>query len=368
MKSKMRILILNNNASGIYNLRNELLVELLKESEVFVCCPYDEYVKRLEEMGCIHIPCIMERHGINPLHEMRLIFFYRSLLKKNKPDICLTYTIKPNAYGGAACAALKVPYISNITGLGSAVEHKGILHMAAVHLYRYGLRKSRMVFFQNAANRDFMLKQHIVKGKYKLLPGSGVNLERYQLLEYPNGDTVDFAYIGRIMKEKGIEQYLETAVEIHKRHPDAIFHVCGRYEDDYKDRIEKLSKKNIIKYHGDVRNMREIYQIIQCTIHPSYYAEGMSNVLLETAASGRAIITTARPGCGEVVDNGVNGFLIKEKDSRDLIEKIEEFLNMPIEDRRQMGLAGRRKAEREFDRKQVVRAYMRAINDISNAV
>lgn len=358
----MRILIIANSDSGLYEFRRELLEKLVNENEVYFTVPDGNLVNRIESIGCRFISCSMlNRHGTNPVQELKLINFYKKILREVKPDIVFTYTIKCNAYGGMACASFGIPYVVNVTGLGMAVENGGLLQKIALMLYKRGLRKAQKVFFQNAENRDFMINRHVVKGAYDLLPGSGVNLNRYKVYPYPTRKTVDFIFVGRLMKEKGIEQYLAAAKEIRKNHPETCFHVCGDYEQDYEEKIKKLAEEEVVFYHGVVSDMVSMYQLAACVIHPTFYPEGLSNVLLEASASGRPIITTDRPGCREVVDDGVNGYVVKQKDSKDLIDKIEKFLKLSVEERMQMGMNGRIKVEREFDRQIVVQKYMEEV-------
>ena len=205
----MKILILANNDVGLYKFRKELMEELLKEHEVFICLPNGDFIKELVSMGCKFISCdLLDRHGTNPIKEMKLVFWYKKVLRDYKPDIVFTYTIKPNVYGGMACGSLDIRYVVNITGLGTAVENSGLMQKVTLILYKMGLKKAQKVFFQNTENQDFMLNRGVVKGEYDLLPGSGVNLNHYQCLSYPNEDTVDFVFVARVMKEKGIDQYL----------------------------------------------------------------------------------------------------------------------------------------------------------------
>ena len=356
----MKILILANNDVGLYKFRKELLQELIsREYEVNICLPNGDYVNTMKEMGCKFIECtLLDRHGKNPLQDLKLLHYYKLIIKQIKPDIVFTYTIKPNVYGGMACADLKVPYVANITGLGTAVENPGFLQKITIALYRYGLRSAQKVFFQNSENRDFMISHHVVKGAYDLLPGSGVNIEQYHVLDYPEGDIVNFVFISRIMKEKGIDQYLEAAKTITKKYPNTRFHICGFCEAEYKGQLDELIKNGTVTYHGLVSDMMGIYKIDSCTVHPTYYPEGMSNVLLESCACGRPIITTDRSGCREIVDDGVNGFVVKQQDSKDLIVKIVKFLNLSTDARKAMGIAGRAKVELEFDRKIVIQKYM----------
>lgn len=362
----MRVLILANIDMGLYKFRRELLEELVKENEVYFCVPDGEFVESIKEIGCKFVPCtLMNRHGTNPIQELKLISFYKKVLREIKPDIVFTYTIKCNAYGGMACASLGVPYVANVTGLGTAIENGGLMQKVSLTLYKMGLRKAQKVFFQNAENRDFMVNHGVVKRAYDMLPGSGVNLNQYEVFPYPDGDTVDFVFIARVMKEKGIDQYLDAAREIRKCHPETHFHICGFCEPEYDGRLQEEADKGTVIYHGLVADMKPIYQMISCTVHPTYYPEGLSNVLLESAASGRPIITTDRSGCREVVEDGVNGYVVKQQDSKDLIEKIEKFLSLSVEERKAMGLAGRAKVEREFDRQIVIKKYLDEVERVA---
>ena len=365
----MRVLILANNDVGLYKFRKELIEELIhpgsyierrkaKPCKVYVSLPDGEFIPELKKLGCKYINTPVDRRGVNPIKDLRLLMMYRKILKKVKPDIVFSYTIKPNIYGGMACAEKNIPYVCNITGLGTAVENKGLLQTITVTLYRFALRKAKTIFFQNLENEQFFAKHKLCLSKHKMLPGSGVNLDYYQVKKYPETDTIDFVFVARVMKEKGIDQYLDAAKAIKQKYPQTRFHICGFCEQDYEDQIKELEEAGIIIYHGLVADMREIYEQIHCTVHPTYYPEGLSNVLLESAASGRPIITTNRSGCREVVDDGVNGYVVKEQDSKDLVEKIRRFLGLSWDDKKQMGLAGREKVEKEFDRQIVVEKYL----------
>ena len=362
----MRILILANNDGGLYKFRRELIIRLVESNEVFICLPNGEFISEFQKLGCIFWDCpFLNRHGTNPMLEIKQLSFYNKVVLEINPDVVFTYTIKPNIYGGIVCAQKNIPYVANITGLGTAVENAGTLQKITLMLYKYALRKAKKVFFQNTENRDFMLEHNIVKSNYDLLPGSGVNLSRFKVLEYPSEDTIEFAFISRIMKEKGIDQYLDAAKQIREKYPNTAFHVCGFCEQDYENTLKNLHNRGIIIYHGMVRDVREILKNIHCTVHPTYYPEGISNVLLESSACARPIITTDRAGCREVIDNGVNGFVVRKKDSADLIEKLKKFIALPWEEKRQMGINGRKKVEQKFDRQIVCEKYMDELNKIS---
>ena len=358
---KETILIISNVTNGLYLFRRELIERLVQEYDVEIIAGDTGRIEDIQEMGCKVTISDIERRGTNPIKDFQLYRYYKKRIQGIKPKIVLTYTIKPNIYGGMACASLGVPYVANITGLGTAVEQKGIMQTLSLFLLKQGLREAQKVFFQNIENRDFLLGHYVVSGAYDTIPGSGVNLERFPLLDYPQNMTVDFIFISRVRKEKGIDQYLDAAKYIRSKYPNTRFHVCGGAGETYINLLNALTKQGIIEYHGKIDDVVGMHRISSCTIHPTYYPEGMSNVLLESCSCGRPIITTDRPGCREIVDDGVNGYVVKQQDSQDLIEKIEKFLNLSWEERRQMGLRGRVKVEKEFDRNIVVNKYLEEI-------
>ena len=370
----MKVLILANNDVGLYKFRKELISELLhpgsfladriaEPCEVFISLPYGDFIPELVDMGCIFIDTPLERHGTNPIAELKLKNKYKQIIRDVSPDIVFSYTVKPNIYGGMACKAMKIPCIMNITGLGTAVENGGVLQKIMLLLYRLALPGAQKVFFQNSENERFFSEHGLAVGKHDMLPGSGVNVEQYSVLEYPPEDLVEFVFVSRIMKEKGIDQYLEAAKAIRKKYPQTRFHICGACEPEYNGELQKLVDDKTVIYHGLVKDIAAIHKITHCTVHPTYYPEGMSNVLLEACSSGRPIITTDRAGCREIIDDWVNGLVVKQKDSNDLISKLESFINLPYEQKKAMGLAARAKVEREFDRNIVVEKYLKELSN-----
>lgn len=358
-----KILILANSEKGLYNFRRELISNLLEEgNKVYISVPTGEKAKMLSDMGCICKETSVDSRGKNPIKDFNLLLKYRRLMKEIRPDIVLTYTIKPNIYGGIASRHFKIPYIANITGLGTAVEKGGILSKLLKVTYKIALKKAKCVFCQNQSNFDFMANNNIATNKLKLLPGSGVNLVRFRLTEYPTERITRFLFIGRILKEKGIEEYIKVAQNIKNRYKEIEFGVIGRCDEEkYKEQFKKLEKDNIIKYYGEQNDVRPFIEQASCIIHPTFYPEGMSNVLLEASAVGRPVIATDRPGCREIVENMKTGFLIKEKNTKDLTEKVEEFLKLTKAERKRMGLNARIKVEKEFDRNIVIKKYMEEI-------
>lgn len=360
-----KVMILANHVLGLYSFRRELVLELLNSNyEVIISAPYNEKISYFTDLGCTFIETPIDRRGVSILNDVKLIKKYYEIIKNHNPSVVLTYTIKPNVYGGMVCRLSNTPYIANITGLGSAVESKSLLQRITISLYRIGLKKSKSVFFQNNENMDFMHRHGIALKNSLLIPGSGVNLNHYSFIEYPNDKELNFLFISRIMKEKGIEQFLETAIFIKSKYPFTNFHVLGNCDENYIHVIKESEDNRIIKYHGRQDDVRCYHKISHCTIHPTHYPEGMSNVLLESAACGRPIITTNRSGCKEIVDDGINGYLVEQENTLDLIEKVEKFINLSFDQKKQMGLAGRTKVEKEFDRQIVVDAYFNEIQEL----
>lgn len=369
MVKNNRVLVLSNSWAGLHSFRKEVILAFREQGyDVFVSCPKDnpEKSKWFEEIECRLIPRDFNRQGTNPVADFKLMLFYRKLIKHIKPLAVLTYTIKPNLYGGMACALCGVPQIANVTGLGAAVEYPGFMQKMTIMLYKIGLHKTYLTFFQNEENRQFCLRHKMVKGKTKLIPGSGVNLSYHQFITYPlQIEPIRFVFCGRIRKEKGIEEYLATAEAMHKKYGEKVeFQVLGECEGDYDNRLKQLSARQVIKYYGRQADVRPFFAKAWCTIHPTFYPEGMSNVLLESCAAGRPIITTNRAGCREIVDDCVNGFIVNQQDSNDLINKVDNFIKLPYAQKVEMGKFARKKVEAEFDRTIVVDAYLQVVADI----
>lgn len=362
---KKKVLMLGNSALVIFGMRGELIERLVRDGyDVTVAFPNGEFGEgddASRRHGCTFREIRINRRGTNPLQDIGLIARYIRLMKELKPDIVLTYTVKCNLYGGMVCRMLGIPYLVNITGLGKGLAEGGMRRELIIRLYRLALKEAQCVFFQNCSDRQFFIDHRISYKKDEILPGSGVNLTKFLPLPYPQGDKVVFAYIARVMKTKGIDQFLEAAREIRRKNSCAEFHVCGAFEDDYREIVENAHKNGEIIYHGMVSDVCIYEEMSHCIVLPTYHPEGVSNVLLEAAACARPIITTNRPGCREVVDEGINGFFVREKDSRDLIRVMGKFMALTHEERRAMGLAGRAKVELEFDRQIVVNKYMEQI-------
>lgn len=362
------ILILTNSIGGLHSFRKEVVKAICDAGyKVYISAP-DESAKAdyFREIGCEIIMTEFNRRGVNPLADFKLMLTYRKLMKRLKPVAILTYTIKPNIYGGMAARLCHVPQLANITGLGDAVENGGWMQKLTVTLYKMGLGKARRIFFQNESNRKFDIRMGIADESSILLPGSGVNLQHHTYQEYPADEgLIRFLYIGRLLKDKGAEEYFEAAKEIKAKYPQTEFQIVGNVEGEYQVQLDELVAAETVRFLGPQADVRPFIGAVECTIMPSYH-EGMSNVNLESAANGRPVITTDVPGCRETVDDGLTGILVKAKDAKSLIEGIEKFLGLSYGQKKQMGMEGREKVEREFDRQMVIDAYMKEIKCIDN--
>lgn len=364
----MKILILANNDSGVFKFRKELIEELVKKkNQIYVSVPEGDFIDAINELGCkVVINDYMDRRGTKIRRDLRLFRYYVRLIKEMRPDIVLTYTIKPSSYGGIACRLLNIPYIVNVTGLGTSIENGGILRLIALTSYRLGLKKARKVFFQNTGNRDYMVNHHIVEQeKSEILPGSGVNIEQYSYEPYPESDEkLVLTTIGRIMKDKGINEILRAAEKIKQEHPNIIFRLIGIFDEEYGDKIQRYVSSGVITYIPWQDNIHPFIMDSHAILHASYH-EGMSNTLLEAASMGRPVIATDVHGCIETFEPDVTGIAFKAKDTESLVNAIEKFLALTHEKRVEMGKAGREKMVREFNRNLVVGKYIKEIEKIS---
>lgn len=360
----MHIMMVVNDSTFAYNLRKEILEMCISNGHTTaLVCEVLAFEKELKDLGCSIIHVSNNRRGTNPFADLKLAYTYFRILKKELPDIVLTNNIKPNVYAGIACRLLGIRRVCNITGLGTAVEQPGLLQKIAIFLYRLGVWNAHCILFQNRENEDFFQEHHLIspKSQVVMLPGSGVNLEKFSVLPYPEGEKIHFLFAARIMKEKGIDLFLAAAEKYHSE--SVVFDICGACDDvRYQEILQKAHDAGIVNYHGQQKFMRPFYQKCSCFLFPSYYPEGMSNVLLEAAACGRPAIAADRSGCRETVDDGATGYIVPVNDEAAVLYAVEKFLNLTWEQRRNMGLAARAKVEKEFDREIVVKQYIELLS------
>ncbi len=381
MDDRKLVALLTNNDDDVYCFRLELIQAIMATGyRLLISCPDGPKFEVMEEIGLrknqefIYDDPPIDRRGTSVRNDSRLMMHYNSIFKKYRPAVVLTYTAKPNVYATLAANRLGIPVINNVTGLGSVLNQSGLKQKLIMGLFRTAYRKSSCIMFQNSTNMKLAEDLGWIKGESRLIPGSGVALERYPVQDYPNGgnglegDPVVFNYIGRILHDKGVDDYIAAAKVIRARYPRTEFNMLGFIEpteDHYIKELEELGKAGIVLYRGSQKDVKPWIGRAHAIIHPSTYGEGMSNVLLENASSGRPIITTDNPGCRETVNDGTSGFIYKGGDVNALVERIEAFLAMDNEARRQMGLEGRRKVEAEFSREFVIKAYLDKIKSLT---
>ena len=326
MAETKTVLFLSNHFITLYNFRRELVARLLERGHrVVLSMPAMEQNVYFKDLGCEIIETPMSRRGMDPLEDLRLLRQYRRIMRAVDPDVIFSHTIKPNIR----------------------------------ELYRISIRKCSKVFFQNTGDRDYFIRHGMVKDNWDMLPGSGVNLEQHALAPMPDDGEIRFLYIGRIMAVKGIDQYLQCAKAIRARHPDTRFYLAGFIEEAALEPVMKeYTEAGIVEYLGFRDDIDDWIRHCHCTVLPSLGGEGVPNVLLESAAAGRACIASNINGSREVIEDGVTGYLYPVGDTEALIDRVERFLALSSAERQAMGLRGHEKAAREFDREKVIARYV----------
>jgi glycosyltransferase involved in cell wall biosynthesis len=365
----MRIAIVINTAWNIYNFRAGLIKFLQKKGcEVIAIAPSDNYVEPLKALGVefYHLP--IEAKGTNPITDIISIFKIIGVYKNVRPDVILHYTVKPNIYGTFAAKLIGIPCISNVSGLGFLFIDKTIASTIGKILYKMAFYFPKKVFFQNEDDRKLFVQNSLVNEKITdVLPGSGINLEKYQPLKKTNSETFVFLVIARLLINKGLREYAEAAKYLKKKYPEKniIFQLIGFKEPDPKigipeNELENWQKDNVIEYLGHSDNVKEHIAKANCMVLPSY-REGTSRTLLESIAMGKPIVTTNVPGCKDVIENEENGFLCEAKDSQSLQIAMEKILLSTSESLAQMGEKSREIALKKYDESIVFEQYWEAI-------
>ncbi|AHW61319.1 Glycosyltransferase involved in cell wall bisynthesis [Draconibacterium orientale] len=365
----MRIVISINTAWNIYNFRLGLIKVLLADGhEVYAVSPQDKYVKKLETHGIKHFKVNINHKGTNPFEDIKLVKAYKRIFLKIQPDIILSYTIKPNIYGNLAAQKVGVPVINNVSGLGTLFIKNSFASIVGKFLYHYSFKNSNWVFFQNNTDKELFIQAKLVKGdKVSVLPGSGVNTQKFSIKRKSNSGK-RFLFVGRLLKDKGIIEYLKASQNLSKKYPNVNFTMVGELGYANKTAITEIELKNWvknkqIKYLGKQDDMVKVLAETDVMVLPSY-REGLSKSLIEAAAMNLPIVTTDVPGCREVVEHGTNGFLCQVKNADDLQNKMETMINLSQEERLKMGEEGRRIAENKYSEEIVIKLYKDKINEL----
>jgi len=360
-----------NTAWNLVNFRSGLIRALVSHGyDVIAVAPADEYAYQLAALGCQFVPLPMDNKGTHPGRDLLLLWRFVRLMRKERPDVFLGYTVKPNVYGSLAAHVCGVPVINNVAGLGTVFIKGGWLNWLVRALYRVALARSPKVFFQNEDDRHLFIVGGLVgQALTDRLPGSGVDLKKFEPAPLPGRAQMRFLLIARMLWDKGVGEYVEAARVLKSRGLKAEVCLLGFLDVQNpaaisKSQMDEWVAEGVVRYLGVSDSVREEIAQVDCVVLPSFYREGTPRTLLEAAAMARPIITTDSVGCRDVVDDGVNGFLCRPRDASDLADKMERMIGMSQTEREAMGLRGREKVEREFDEKIVIEKYLGAIETV----
>ncbi|WP_138466095.1 glycosyltransferase family 4 protein [Poseidonocella sp. HB161398] len=371
----MKILLTANTSFALANFRAGLIAALKQDGhELVALVPVDDYTPALREAGCTVIELPMDRRGTRPDREAATFLTVARTLREVRPGAVLSYTIKNNLYSGIAARAMGIPFLPNVTGLGTVFSGRSTTTILAQRAYRLAFGRARAVFFQNSEDRARFTGEGLVtEERARLLPGSGVDLGRFAVTPLPGTQQAPvFLLIARLLWEKGIGEYVEAARIVRERYPEAQFRILGALEKPGdaavpEARLAEWTEEGAVSYLGTARDVRPVIAGADCVVLPSYYREGTPRVLLEAAASGRPVVTTGEPGCRDVVADGKTGYLVTSRDARDLARALLQIADAAPEARQAMGCAGRARMESLYDEKLVITAYRTVLNELSAA-
>jgi glycosyltransferase involved in cell wall biosynthesis len=369
MKSKNTILFSGNTLWSMYNFRRAVLEDFIKNNfNVIVIAPKDEFVAKIEAMGCTFIPVKIAAKGVNPIQDFLTFISYLKIFRKTKPDFCFFYTIKPNIYASLAARLLHIKHVSIVTGLGYVFSNNNIVSGIAKWLYKISLKEAKQIWFLNREDYAEFLKEKIIHAHrgYIIKSGEGINLSLFS--ESPQPDAVSFLVMARMLWDKGVGLFVEAARILKQEYPEVQFNLLGFIGVDNpnaisKEQINKWEEEGVINYLGVTNDVRPFIHKSSCVVLPSYYREGIPLCLLEGAAMAKPLITTDSTGCRETVEEGINGFLCKVKDVKSLQDAMRKIILMSKEKRLQMGLSGRKKMEQAFNIKKTIAEYYRIISE-----
>lgn len=351
-----KIVVVANNSGGLYGFRKELLRSLVGSGNEVICLtPFDADVDNLKSIGVRVINTPIDRRGINPIKDISLLLKYFKILSVEKPDLVVTYTIKPNIYASVIASLFRIEYANNITGLGTAFQNDDILKKIVSVMYKVAFKKSKVVFFENIDNLNTIVNLGIIsRNKTCLLNGAGVNLDEFAFVDYPKQDkTTKFLFMGRVMSEKGINELFNATSKLVSEGYTIELDVLGNYEEHYEEQIHQYENSGWLKYYGYQNDVRPFIEDCNCFVLPSWH-EGMANTNLECSSMGRPIITSNIHGCMEAVVENVSGFLCEPKNAQSLYEQMKKFIELPYETKEEMGRQARKHMEEVFDKNKVV--------------
>ncbi len=367
--SKKTVAIVINTSWNVYNFRLNLLKALQNEGyNIVVIAPRDEYSQLFEKEGFVYHHLHLDNDSTNTTKELRLFFHLLKLYREIDPDVILHYTIKPNIYGNLAAAFLKKSTISNISGLGTVFLNNHLSSKIARILYKLTLKFSGKVFFQNSYDRELFIKNNLIdEGVTELIPGSGIDTRFFSPTTL-QPEKLTFLFIGRLIKDKGISEYIEAVKIVKKKYKNVKFQIVGSLYEKNPTAINKLTlnewiKEGLIEYKGHTDDIKKYISNASCIVLPSY-REGLSRSLLEAASMAKPIVTTDVPGCRDVVDDGINGFLCHVKDSKSLVDALIKTIELSEQERVKMGQNGRKKVISQFSDNIIIQKYKDTIIEV----
>jgi len=373
-RTTMHIAITANASFNIVNFRKGLVKALLKDRHtVVVLAPADDRCAEITELGCRFVPLEMDVKSLSPAKDIALVRRYVRQFRKEQPDVVLGYTIKNNIFGALAARITGTPFVPNITGLGTAFLSGPLLEAVVLRLYREAFRKVPSVVFQNQDDLDLFLDRKLVKpDQVVLVPGSGIDLKQFAPQAAPRtGSPLTFLMISRLLKDKGVVEYVEAARRVRRDNPNVSFQLLGPIGPENRSALDATAvdswqREGIVTHLGSTRDVRPHIAAANCVVLPSY-REGAPRTLIEAAAMARPVITTDVTGCRTVVEDGVNGYLCQVRDASSLTDACHRFIRLTSAERDAMGAAGRQKMEREFNQELVIEVYRRILRDIKSA-
>ncbi|RPD49701.1 glycosyltransferase family 1 protein [Hymenobacter sediminis] len=369
----MRVAIVINTSWNIWNFRRSLVKALQAAGhEVLAIAPPDDYSARLEtELGCRYVPILMENKGTNPVKDAQLTRRFYRIYRRERPDVVLHYTIKPNIYGTIAAKLAGIPSVNNVSGLGTVFIVKNFVSRVALGLYRFAFKFPKRVFFQNDDDRQLFLQHGLVdKRVTDVLPGSGIDTHRFRPASvFERHEPFTFLMIARVLYEKGVEEYFEAARLVREAAPGTRIQLLGGIDESggvgvKRAVFEQWLQAGNVEYLGTSDDVAAHIRLADCVVLPSY-REGTPKTLLEAAAMGKPIVTTDVPGCRETVVDGQNGLLCEVRNASDLADKMLRVLQLPATELELMGRAGRRLAEQKFDERIVLDKYLNIVQEVT---
>jgi len=368
------ILIVSNTSWSIYNFRYGLMKELKKSFDVSFCANYDNYTEKLKKEFAYH-EINIDRKGKNPFKDLKLIFNLRKIYQKEKPGLIIHYTIKPNIYGTIAARMVKIKSINVVTGMGHVFVKNGPLSLLVRALYKLSFKFAEKTFFLNQNDLDFFVGRGLVKKEDALLlPGEGIDTEYFspKFCEQKEDTLFTFLFLGRMLKEKGIVEIVETFKTVRDNRPCQLF-LVGPIDKNNplslsEEEMRIWEKKGLVKYFSQIDDVRGIICQSDAIILPSYYKEGLPRSLLEAAAMEKPIIASDIPGCREVVEDKISGFLCRPKDKDDLADKMVKIMKLTKEERDEMGRKGRERVLKDFDERIIIQIYLDNIYKINKEI